>query len=62
MLKKDLFEAYYFGEIPDELKKQLECFADIHCDNNTNKWWFSLGWIMARRINEIREAMGIDAD
>lgn len=62
MKSKDMFEAYYSGELSEETRKKLECFADIHCDGIINKWWFSIGWIMRERLEELKKELGIDAD
>lgn len=62
MKSKDMFEAYYSGELSKETREKIESFANINCGGIINKWWFLIGWIMRERLEEIKEELGTDED
>lgn len=59
-MTEDMFEKFVNNKLPPEIKAQLECCADVHAGNNSNKWWFTVGFFMAMRIDEIRKELGIE--
>ena len=43
-MNEDMFEKFVNNKLPPEIKAQLECCADVHAGNNSNKWWFTVGF------------------